>query len=213
MSVQSSQVAITSGAGWRTDFTRSLAPVGHSWGHVWDDTAHGQVIVSSWVGDGFRPSGIMQAPAGTASAQGYGCYEVEVQFHAAIPGGFVCLWPASNAWPGPELDFVEVGGDGTAYSTVHWKGVDGGDRTAVHRLGGVDVTQRHVYELDWRQDLLVMKVDGREMWRSSDHVPADAAHGGENGALGAGVQPAGFSSLQHGDNFITVSGMRYQPWG
>ena len=80
-------------------------------------------------------------------------------------------------------------------------------------MDGVDVKQTHTYSLDWQAGRLTMYVDGTQMWTTTDHVPADAAHGGENEAPGIGMQTWWSASSQHGsgyDNSITLFDVNYR---
>jgi beta-glucanase (GH16 family) len=126
-----------------------------------------------------------------------------------VPGPYALLWPATDGWPGPELDMVELLKGGQAYSTLHWKGGDGSNQYTSHMLDGVDVTQVHTYSMMWEPGRLTGYVDGKEMWTTTEHVPADYAHGGENSAPGIGMQTWWSAADQHGDNWITLYDASY----
>lgn len=192
---------------WTERFDDGLGRIGHSWGHVW--VHDGLATVSAWAGEGWHASGMMQFPGGAEAAQGFGLYSVTMQIHSSAPGAFACLWPASNAWPGPELDLIELDGNGNPYSTMHWKGADGSDQSQGHALTGFDPRDVHTYSLAWAADRLTMYVDGVVQWTTTEHVPQDAAHGGENGAFGVGEQPAWAAAWQNGDNVVDVFEMSY----
>ena len=192
---------------WTETFDTGLGVVGHTWGHVW--VHDGVATVSSWAGEGWQPSGMMQTPSGATANQGFGLYSVTMQIHSYAPGAFACLWPSSDVWPGPELDLIEIDFNGNAYSTLHWKGADGADSYVHYYLNGVDARQVHTYSLEWAADHLSMYVDGKLMWTDTQHVPQDAAHGGENAAFGVGQQPGWAAGYQNGDNVLDVLEMSY----
>ena len=192
---------------WTETFDTGLGRIGHTWGHVW---AHdGMATVSSWAGEGWQPSGMMQLPSGPSAAQGFGLYSVTMSIDSYAPGAFACLWPASDKWPGPELDLIELDFNGNAYSTIHWKGANGGDAYKSYALTGVDARQVHTYSFEWQSDHMSMYVDGRLMWTTTEHVPQDYAHGGENSAFGVGQQPGWAAGYQNGDNTVHVYEMSY----
>jgi uncharacterized protein YkwD len=199
---------------WTETFDGGLGGVGHKWGNI--TVRDGHVEVVSTADSGWSQAGFMQGPFGPEKNQGFGRYTVDLQFSTDAPGSYACIWPGSDKWPGPELDFVEVNGDGVAYSAVHWKGADGSDQYQTFTLNGVDVTQRHTYSLEWMDTHLAMSVDGVEMWRLADGganehmVPEDYAHGGENGAFGVGQLTGWAAQYQDSPvNTLTVYEMSY----
>jgi Ca2+-binding RTX toxin-like protein len=54
-----------------------------------------------------------------------------------------------------------------------------------------------------------MYVDGVQMWTTTEHVPQDAAHGGENASFGGGMQSNWAASQQNGDNVMHVYDISY----
>jgi beta-glucanase (GH16 family) len=114
--------------------------------------------------------------------------------------------------PGPELDLLELLPGGQAYSTIHWKGEGDTNAFTSYMLGAVDVTETHTYSLLWEQGRLTGYVDGQELWTTTENVPNDYAHGGENSAPGIGMQTWWSADAQHGsgyDNTITLYEMSY----
>ncbi len=88
----------------------------------------------------------------------------------ASPG----LWPAfwalgEGRWPDTgEMDILEnVGERDWTNFALHGPGYSGDTPLAYrqHFEGGGDITDWHVYSLDWTPDSLVFKVDGRESYR------------------------------------------------
>jgi hypothetical protein len=192
---------------WTETFDTGLGRIGHTWGHVW--VHDGEATVSSWAGEGWQPSGMMQLPSGPSAGQGFGLYSVTMSIDAYAPGAFACLWPASDTWPGPELDLIELDFNGNAYSTIHWKGEGNTDAYKSYALTGVDARQVHTYSFEWQSDHMSMYVDGKLMWTTTEHVPQDYAHGGENSAFGVGEQPGWAAGYQTGDNTVHVYDMSY----
>jgi hypothetical protein len=56
-------------------------------------------------------------------------------------------------------------------------------------------------------------VDGHQMWSTTEHVPVDHVHGGQNVALGIGVQTIWNAQYQHGENLITIYYASWSPIG
>jgi len=118
-------------------------------------------------------------------------------------------WPASDVWPGPELDMVEIDYNGVPYATVHWKGDDGSNQMQSITMNGVDPTQVHTYAMDWQADHISFFVDGTLMGTFTDHIPADYAHGGENEMLGVGMQTWWNNGALDGNNWVTIYDASY----
>jgi len=205
--------------GWREDFNvdGSTGMLDRTWGHTY---AHDGVLdVASWAGEQWAPSGAMTAPTGADAGWGYGTYTVSMAQTGGSggPGIYAAMWPSSDVWPGPELDFVERDFEGNAYSAVHTKGEDGTEQGADHYtpyyMPGVDVSQFNEYSMKWDPGRLTMTVNGEERWTTTKDVPADFAHGGENSSFGIGTQPGWAQAYQDGDVVLTVDYMSYSPLG
>lgn len=200
---------------WANSFDNGLGNMDRTWGHVW--VHDGEATISSWAGEAWAPSGMMQSPTGPGAGQGFGLYSITAATDANEgPGAFACLWPASDVWPGPELDLFEKQGpdsNGNGYSTIHWKDGNGGDSYQPHMFTdaglNVDMSQPHVYSMDWQADHISLYVDGQHVYTQTENVPQDYAHGGENEAFGAGMQPAWAAGQQNGDNVLHVYEMSY----
>ncbi len=197
---------------WTESFDTSLGSMNHYWGHVW--VHDGEVQLTAAASDGYQVnSGFMQSPSGASADQGFGLYSVTMAIDPNEgPGAFACLWPASDTWPGPELDLIEKQGSGSntnGYSTIHWKAADGSDAYQTFMLTGVDVSLVHTYAMDWESDHITMYVDGVQAWTTTQHVPQDYAHGGENAAFGGGMQSSWAAGQQNGDNNSHFYAMSY----
>jgi beta-glucanase (GH16 family) len=82
------------------------------------------------------------------------------------------LWPAfwalgNGRWPDTgEIDVMEnVGDPGWTSVALHGPGYFG--NTPLVKHAAVDITTWHVYSVDWTSDLLVFRIDGREIYRVS----------------------------------------------
>jgi beta-glucanase (GH16 family) len=80
------------------------------------------------------------------------------------------LWPAfwalgNGRWPDTgEIDVMEHVGEASWTSVaLHGPGYSG--NTPLVKRAPVDVTEWHVYSVDWTGDLLVFRIDGREIYR------------------------------------------------
>ncbi|MDB5593473.1 MAG: hypothetical protein JWM36_434 [Hyphomicrobiales bacterium] len=180
---------------------------GNHWGPGVDLSTPGQITLHTTADN--QDSGTMQQSSGASSNQGYGLYSETLQMQGTIGVYGMAGWPASDHWPGPELDMVEVLADGTPYASVHWKGADGSDQDQSVMFKGVDVTQAHNYQMDWQADHVSFYVDGKEMGTVTDHVPLDYAHGGENESMGIGVQTSWNSGALGGNNWVTITDASY----
>jgi hypothetical protein len=179
----------------------------HRYGHVWQHD--GMLTVSSWAGDGFKPSGAMQPPK--QGGNGYGVYTIDCDGSKTNgPGKFLCIWPEDDVWRW-EIDIAENDFQGIAYATIHWDGNTGKDKSKGYPIPGVRLDARHVWECTWARDLIIIKVDGVEKLRITENVPRDKADGGVcNGLLGAGMQPAPYAQAQTGDNVLNVYACSYR---
>jgi hypothetical protein len=92
----------------------------------------------------------------------YGKWEVRARIDAGKGVAFALgLWPQANTWP-PEIDFTEDNGANprtTVYGTLHY-GANGQDNQVGVNKGGLDLTQWHVWSVEWSPGKLVFLVDG-----------------------------------------------------
>lgn len=194
---------------WTESFDDGPGMLSRAWGNV-DTSVAGQVTLTSYEHDGYTvDSGAMVPPTGADAGYGYGLYSFSISMDGDAPGPYALLWPGTDIWPGPELDLVEVGNDGSAYSTIHSKGDDGGNAYATHMLDGVDPSQPHDYALEWAADHISVYVDNQLKYTTTENVPKDHADGGENLAPGFGMQTWWSVPDQHGDNHITAYDVSY----
>lgn len=194
---------------WADSFDDGTGALSRAWGNV-DTSTPGQVTLTSHASEGYTvDSGAMVPPTGAEAGNGYGLYSFTLSMDGDAPGPYALLWPATDVWPGPELDIVEIGFDGSAYSTIHAKGSDGGNAYASYTMAGVDTSQVHTYSMDWEENFIDVYVDGKLQSHITDDVPKDAAHGGENSAPGFGMQTWWSTGYQTGDNHITAYDVSY----
>jgi Ca2+-binding RTX toxin-like protein len=116
----------------------------------------------------------------------YGKVEIMAKMSAEVTGMGPCflLWPAANGvWP-PELDILETPkGDGMV--TQHWPDpMTGGDVYKSHTYD-IDLTQWHVYGLEWTPGRVTMTVDGQAMYTYTQNIPTMKMTVGLQGHVGA----------------------------
>ncbi len=153
------------------------------------------------VGDGAAKIGITKQADGSWATGGlattpnqwnpgfsftYGKVEIMAKMSAEVTGmgPVFLLWPeAQGVWP-PELDILETPkGDGMA--TQHWPDpVTGGDVFKSH-IYDIDLTQWHVYGLEWTPDRVSMTVDGQVMYTFTENIPHIKMTVGLQGHVGA----------------------------
>lgn len=205
------------------DHNFSTEPNLNGFGTVWGDVQvqNGAAVITSTAASGWQKSGFMVTASGASAGTGYGLYSITMSLsdNGAVegPGGYACLWPSTDNWPGPELDLVEKGdaSSGTnGYSTIHWAGADGSNQYTPRDLGNIDVTQKHTYAMDWEPGRITLYVDGKEIYTTTQNVPKDYADGGQNECFGAGEEPAWAASQQGGNsaNQVQVYDISYSAY-
>ncbi|MDO9709699.1 carbohydrate-binding domain-containing protein [Paracraurococcus lichenis] len=195
---------------WNESFDNGSGMFSNHWGPGTDSSVPGQITV--WTSADDQDSGMMTQPAGygtPAGGWGYGLYSFTFKTEGTV-GTYALLWPASNVWPGPELDLMEIDGGGTPYTTIHWKGDDGSNQFTSYSLNGVDPSKTHTYAMNWQNDFIDIYVDGNLMHHITDHVPHDYAHGGENEAPGIGTQTWWNGGAMGGNNYLTLYEASYK---
>ena len=149
-------------------------------------------------------AGFLTQDGNSGDSYGYGLYQATVSMPTnQSPGAYVSLWPASNNWPGPEIDLAELI-NGKPYLTVHWDNNGQNDYQAY--FFNADITKPTTIAVDWAASGLTFYVNGKQVVQypagGSVPVPKDAAHGGQNEAFGVGNSgPSGTT--------LTVSDMSY----
>lgn len=190
---------------WQDDFQTGPGHLTRQWGDVtWSP---GKLTLKSSP-DFSTDAGAMVPPTGPDGSEEYGLYQYLIGTQPGdVPGPYALIWPRTDVWPGPELDAFEITRSGEVYSTVHWKAPDGSNAFASHTLPGVSAANgaEHLYGLDWEgagnalgvAPYLDVYVDGVRLAHITDHIPADFAHGGEDGAPGVGMQTWWSKDAQH----------------
>ena len=195
---------------WDESFDHGAGMFSNNWGPGVDTSVPGQITVHTDAGN--ADSGMMTHPDGygtPAGGWGYGLYSFTLSTEGTV-GVYALTWPASDTWPGPELDLIEINDQGQPYSTIHYKGGDGSNQYQSYGLDGVDPKQTHTYSMDWEQGRITMYVDGHEKWTTTENVPNDYAHGGENTAPGIGAQTWWNGGALGGQNYITLYDASYK---
>lgn len=190
-------------------FDRGLGAFGQKWGNV-DTSKAGQVTITSDAGK-WQNSGIITPHNSKDDGFGFGKYEFTLSVNRDDVGGYANLWPASDVWPGPEINVFEVFGNGQEYATVHWRNASGGDSyNSFQPPKNIDATKPHTYSVEWTDKYLAFAIDGVEYARTTDHVPDDYAHGGENLAPSFGVQTFWNIAEHNGKSFsLTAYDFKY----
>lgn len=149
-------------------------------------------------------AGMLTQDGSSGDSFGYGLYQATFTMPTnQSTGAYVCLWPASNGWPGPEIDLGEQINH-QPYLTVHWN--SGGQDHYQSYFFNADVSKPTTVAVDWEKSGLTFYVNGKEVVSyaagGSVPVPKDAADGGQNEAFGIGnYGPPGTT--------LTVSDMSY----
>ncbi|MDO9712358.1 carbohydrate-binding domain-containing protein [Paracraurococcus lichenis] len=168
------------------------------WGQagVTDGTGYSQVQTSADF------SGLMIPASGPDGGLAYGLH---ILFGSLTPawhsGTYAALWPSDDKWPGPEIDLVEINGDGQPYGTLHWArdGVTGQGGEANNGYSsfvytGIDASQPHAYWVDWQKDHITFGVDDHAFKTFTDHVPQAFVDGGTNTSPGIGSKFEGVAN-------------------
>lgn len=121
---------------------------------------------------GWTAGGIRQDGPGTLHGLFQACARMEA---GKGVGPAILLWPASNTWPGPEVDILEApdADRSRAFLTIHRRGEDGRDAYEARGFA-LDVTRWHSYAVEWRPGLLRYFIDGVERFSTTQHVPREA---------------------------------------
>lgn len=146
-------------------------------------------IIALRVARGATPSGrpwqsAERATKGTFS-QLYGIFQARIRYPKG-QGFWPAFWllDATSSGRRPELDIVEAypfgdtssrGGGPTQFAmTNHYRDSAGVMQArTLWCKPGIDLTlDFHVFELEWRKDVLISRLDGREMGRLTGNVPA-----------------------------------------
>lgn len=159
--------------------------------------ANSALTLRSTAAEGWSNTGFMQSNFGTTSGEGYGLYSATASLDAKQGAGIcIVLLPANNTWPGAEIDLLESSDVNrtTGLATVHWKGTGDTNRYTATSFT-IDLTEKHVYSVDWERGSLTYYIDGKEIFQDTSHVPLDAADGGVNESLGAEVTAAKYGAV------------------
>lgn len=124
-----------------------------------------------------------------------GLYEYRVRFIGDLGnagGPCILLWPASDQWPGPEVDMGEFFADGTMYMANHWKDAtkpvenNGQDQKTIWPIPApFDPHAWNVLGARLMNTGVIFYKNGVEFARDEfSPPPKDFANGGENHTLG-----------------------------
>ena len=181
---------------WSEDFTQKSSlnsgrfPIRWGQGSEYSFGGNGLTLTSNG-----HAAGFLTSDHGAGDSYGYGLYSATFTMptHQAN-GAYICLWPANDKFPGPEIDLIEQY-NGKPYSTVHWEGGNGGN--AYHaNFFNVDVSKPTTVAVNWQAGSLTYYVNGQQVVQYTQGgavpIPKDHAHGGVNESFGIGnTGPAG----------------------
>lgn len=156
-----------------------------------DPTARGGRVlaITARMGEGDEAGLLVSGGMKLRVPQTYGRYTFRVRIEPdpdEVTSGVVLLWPESNEWPRDgEIDIVETWANRDTRTPVetniHWLDPDavepydsGDDDREQFDHDGVDGTEWHVYQLDWRADRVQLSIDGAPPLVVSDD-PAEIA--------------------------------------
>lgn len=123
---------------------------------------------------GWVSGGLATIPHG----QTYGRYEFRARFDEGQgTAGAILLWPSNNVWT-DEVDIVET--HDPSRDSFAFTNHGGSNET---RYINIDVSDWHTYQLDWTPGSLVLRVDGNEVARITDHVPSQEMSFGMQGMV------------------------------
>jgi beta-glucanase (GH16 family) len=133
----------------------------------------GLVISMQHTQTGWTAGGISQGGPGTR----FGLYQIRARAEAGHGvGPVILLWPASNRWPGPELDLMESpdGDRSGVWISQHWRDANGQNALTATTLR-IDATQWHIYGVDWRPESLNFSIDGAIVVHATENVSDEPA--------------------------------------
>ena len=186
---------------WDDNFTKDSSLNTGRFPIHWGDSSEFAFINGLTLKSDGHSAGFMTPDTGPSAGNGYGLYQATFSMpHGQGAAGYIDLWPASNVWPGPEIDFVEQNASGQAYATVHWSNNGQNSYTTKTFPSSVDVSHPTTVAVDWEASGLTFYVNGSMLASypqgGSVPVPKDYAHGGQNLSFGAGMNGPSGSTLQ-----------------
>jgi hypothetical protein len=162
--------------------------------HVWGNTPAVSYTATTVKIAGCPPNngaGVMTFAGGASTNFGNGLFEIRARFTSTTgnigsgSGPALVLWPASDQWPGPEVDIGEINGSGQLYMATHWKNSGGGDSASYYTAAnGFDWTAYHTYAAFLQNTKITYYIDGVTIGTETVHPAPDFANGGENHCLG-----------------------------
>ena len=180
---------------WDDNFTKDLSLNSKTFPTHWGSASEFAFINGVTITSNGTAAGFITPDGKSTDLFGYGLYKAVVEMPPnQSAGAYVNMWPASNVWPGPEIDLVEQW-NGQPYATVHWKGANGSDQYQTHNFNA-NLSKPTTVAVDWERSGLTYYINGKELVSypagGSVPVPKDAADGGQNEAFSVGDSgPAG----------------------
>lgn len=180
---------------WKDDFTHDGSLNTSIFQRVWGDGNEFKFNNGLTLASDGNAAGFLTMDGSPGDSMGYGLYQatLSVPSNNQQPGIAVVLWPASNNFPGPEIDLMEQL-NGQNYVTVHWDN-GGTNYYQAYVCPGLDLTKPTTMAVDWEKSGITFYVNGQQLVQygagGSVPIPADASDGGQNEAFGAEVSGSG----------------------
>ncbi|MBN9508373.1 MAG: family 16 glycosylhydrolase, partial [Alphaproteobacteria bacterium] len=189
---------------WKDDFGSDSSINTSLWQEIWGNSndfrfGSGGLTLTSYASEGWKNVGIQTNDFhGPGSSYGYGLFQATFSLNSGEGAGpCILLWPATNGWPGPEIDLMEDWSDPsrqTGYATIHWAGSGNSDHYQTYSFHA-DMTKKTTVAMDWERGSLTFYVNGSKVFQTTSNVPKDYADGGQNEAFGAEVTAAGTKAV------------------
>lgn len=187
------------------DFTKTSNIYSTPFNNIWGSSSEWSLSSTNglWLGSAgtnYTPMGLMQTPSGNSAGEGYGAYSYTARYEypGQNGGDYLLLWRADDTWldsskPGTitEMDMLETWDNSkTAMSTMHYYNTASNNNGQIfHGTSNLNLTQNHVYTLDWEAGSINYYVDGKLSYTiTGSSVPKDTAHGGNNQVMGVGAE-------------------------
>lgn len=128
-----------------------------------------------------------KVPGSSKYGQLYGRYEVRFRVDRLTPGYKIAwmLWPdsgsnttgaASGGGGNGEIDWPEMDLDeSNVWGFVHHMNATAGSDQDWFKVP-IDIRQWHTYAMEWSPGLMVLRVDGNEIGRTSSRIPSTPMH-------------------------------------
>lgn len=173
---------------WFEDFANNNSgQLNHPWGHSQSISYSNSILRIQGDPNTATPddtaAGVMGLPGSASSWFGYGLYEFRIRYTGGLGDGSgpaVGLWPATDKWPGPEIDVGEIDGSSNDfYCSHHWNN-NGVDADRLYFKRGLDWYNWHTSACLFQRNRIEFFVDGVSIGVDTNNVTPAFVDGGEN---------------------------------